>query len=107
MNDILTTILSIISGLIVCIPVVVKLVQSIIDNGKMKNWNILVSYVSQYMAEAEKLYAVGAAKKEWVMEMITKTATIINYDLNEVEREKISAMIDELCDLSKNINSSK
>lgn len=104
MNEVVTAILSIVSGLVVCIPVVIKLIQSIIDNGKMKNWNVLVSYISQYMAEAEELYTVGAEKKEWVMEMIKKAAVIINYQLDEAEIEKISVMIDELCDLSKNIN---
>lgn len=98
------TILSIISGLVVCIPVVIKLVQSIINNTKMKNWNILVGYLAAYMAEAENLFTEGADKKKWVMDMIEQSADLINYEIDEIERAKISRMIDDLCALSKEIN---
>lgn len=97
-------ILSIISGLLICIPVVIKLVQSIINNTKLKNWNILVGYLASYMAEAEKLFTEGADKKRWVMDMIEQSAVLINYEIDEAEKVKISNMIDKLCALSKEIN---
>ena len=53
------------------------------------------------MEEAEKKFATGAEKKEWVMGMVESTAATINYP---VDMEVVSALIDQLCSMSKVVN---
>ena len=44
---------SILSGLIVCIPLAIKLVQVTREAARKGNWNKLVGMIAEYMAEAE------------------------------------------------------
>ena len=96
--------ISILSGLAVCIPLVIKLVQSVQSGVKEKNWDRLLQMVMQYMAEAEKNISNGATRKEWVMGMLDTAAKTCNYDLTDEERAKMSTMIDSMCDMAKTVN---
>lgn len=60
--------------------------------------------VMQYMAEAEKNIADGATRKQWVMGMLETAAKTANYDLTDTERDKISKMIDDMCEMAKTVN---
>ena len=76
-------VVSILSGLTVCIPLVVKLVNVVGTAIKEKNWSQLTNMAFQYMAEAEKKFTDGASKKEWVMGMMEVAASTVNYDYND------------------------
>lgn len=97
-------ILSILSGLAVCIPLVIKLVKAVKSATKEKNWSLLVSMTFSYMQEAERNFKDGATKKEWVMDMIEAAADSINYEYNDTAKSKISEMIDAACDMAKVVN---
>ena len=60
-----------------------------------------------YMTEAEKNIASGAERKEWVLSMVKASAVTINYDLTEEDIQKLSDLIDAICDASKILNNSE
>lgn len=92
---------SILSGLIVTIPLVIKLVEYVQKAIKERNWNRLLSLVMDYMKTAEAKFETGAERKEWVMAMVQSSASSINYDVDMVV---VSEMIDALCDMSNVVN---
>ena len=92
---------SILSGLAVAIPLVVKLVEYVKKAVKEKNWSQVLKLVMNLMTEAEKKFETGAEKKEWVLAMIKASADSINYD---IDTNAISELIDSLCDMSKAVN---
>ena len=97
-------VVSILSGLAVCIPLVVKLVNVVSTSVKEKNWSQIVSIVLDLMKEAETLFAEGAARKAWVMAGVESAAKSINYNYDEVAKQKVSDMIDAICATAKIVN---
>lgn len=95
---------SICAGLAVCIPLVVKLVETVRESVKKGNWNKIVGMVAKLMAEAETQIADGATRKEWVIGMVRANAAELEYDLSEADWAKISDMIDALCAMAKTVN---
>ena len=94
-------IVSIITGLVVCIPLVVKLVQFIRSAVKAKNWAPMMQLVLKLMAEAEENYSTGAEKKAYVIDSIKALEGTLNYD---VDVDAIDAMIDSIVLATKKIN---
>lgn len=94
-------IISIISGIAVLVPLMVKLVQFIQASVKEKNWNQMLKLVMNLMAEAEEKFEKGAEKKEWVMGQLKAMASTLNYD---IDWDVVSEMIDKICDVSKELN---
>lgn len=90
-------IVSVLSGLAATIPLV-KYVRKTIQD---KNWPEVVKLVTSYMERAEAMFEKGADRKEWVMAMVKASADTVNYDL---DMDKISDLIDSLCDMSKIVN---
>ena len=103
-NNVVNIIVSILSGIAACIPLVVQLVKYVKQAVQEKNWNQLVTMVMKLMEEAEKKFETGADRKEWVMTMIKASSDSINYP---VDMDAISALIDSLCDMSKIVNGKK
>lgn len=97
-------VVSIMSGLAVCIPLVVQLVNVVRASVKEKNWSQIVAIVLDLMKEAETLFAEGAAKKAWVMAGVESAAKSINYNYDEVAKQKVSDMIDAICATAKIVN---
>ena len=93
--------ISILSGLAVAIPLVVKLVEYVQKSIKEKNWNKLLELIMNLMKEAEGKFNTGATRKEWVITMVKSSAESINYD---VDIEAVGELIDSLCDMSKVVN---
>lgn len=93
--------ISILSGLAVAIPLVIKLVEYVQKSIKEKNWNKLLELVMNLMKEAESKFDTGATRKEWVIAMVKSSAESINYD---VDIEAVGELIDSLCDMSKVVN---
>lgn len=95
---------SILTGLIICIPLVIKLVQVTREAVQKGRWDQLVSMVADYMEEAEVKFETGAERKDWVMGMIRVSAGKIEYPLSNEEWGKISDMIDHLCEMAHVVN---
>ena len=97
-------VVSILSGLAVCIPLVVQLVNVVRTSVKEKNWSQIVTIVLDLMKQAETLFAEGAARKAWVMAGVESAAKSINYNYDEVAKQKVSDMIDAICATAKIVN---
>lgn len=97
-------VVSIMSGLSVCIPLVVKLVNVVSTYVKEKNWSQIVAIVLDLMKEAETLFSDGATKKAYVMASVESAAKSINYNYDEVAKQKVSDMIDAICATAKIVN---
>ena len=97
-------VVSIMSGLAVCIPLVVKLVNVVSTYVKEKNWSQIVAIVLDFMKEAETLFSDGATKKAYVMASVESAAKSINYNYDEVAKQKVSDMIDAICATAKIVN---
>lgn len=100
-NDWVNLVVSILSGLAICVPLVIKLVQYVQTAVKEKNWSSLMQLVLKLMTEAEKLYATGAERKAYVMATIKAMESTLNYDVDE---NVIGEMIDAVALASKTIN---
>ena len=55
-------IISILSGIAVLVPLMVKLIQFVTANTKEKNWNQMLKLVMNLMAEAEERFDKGSEK---------------------------------------------
>lgn len=99
--------ISILSGIAVAIPLIIKLVNVVKDATRSKNWNLLIKMTMNYMTEAEKNIASGAERKEWVMSMVIASAANINYPMTDDDVKKIEDLIDSICDASKILNNSE
>ena len=99
--------ISILSGIAVAIPLIIKLVNVVKDSVKEKNWNLLMKMTMDYMTEAEKNIASGAERKKWVMSMVIASAANINYPMTDEDIQKIEDLIDAICDASKILNNSE
>jgi hypothetical protein len=99
--DIMELILEILSGLIIVIPLVIKLIEYVKKAANEKNWNNLIRLVMSLMAAAEEKFDNGADRKEWVIAMVQASADTINYPISEKE---LGDLIDNLCALTKKVN---
>lgn len=97
-------IVSIMAGIAVVIPLIIELVKQITKAVEEKNWNIIVKNMLDFMVEAECMFERGADKKEYVMMAVENTAQSINYNYDNEAKEKVSDMIDAICQASKAIN---
>lgn len=93
--------ISIFTGLVTAIPLVIKLVEYVKKAIMEKNWANLLSLIMNLMAEAESKFEKGADKKAWVISMIEASARTINYD---VDIQQVAELIDSLCTMSKLVN---
>ena len=94
-------IVSILSGLAVCIPLVIKLVEYVRKAIQEKNWSSVMQIVLKLMTEAEKNYETGTERKQYVMSSIESIKDTLNC---EIDMDAISNMIDSICQASKIIN---
>ena len=101
-EQIISVIVAVLSGLATCIPLALKLVQYVKKATQEKNWAGLLDLVMELMEQAEKKFADGATRKEWVMAMVQTSAEYINYP---VDIQALSDLIDNLCNLTKKVNS--
>lgn len=94
-------IVSILSGLAVCIPLVIKLVEYVRKAIQEKNWSNVMQIVLKLMTEAEKNYETGAERKQYVVSSVEAIKDTLNC---EVDMNAISSLIDSICQASKIIN---
>lgn len=96
--------MSILSGLLVTVPLVLKLIEYVQKAVEEKNWNQLIQLVMNLMAEAEVKFDNGADRKSWVIAMVMASANTINYPIDE---KVVGKLIDDLCAMSKLVNAPK
>ena len=94
-------VIEILSGLIIMIPLVVKLAEYVQVAAKEKNWNDLLNLVMNLMKEAEGKFATGIERKDWVLMAVKASAETINYD---IDMNKVADLIDSLCEMTKVVN---
>lgn len=90
------------TGIATAIPLVIKLAKTFNELRRSRNWGKLVGIVVNLMEDAEDLYSDGASKKEWVMMGIENVADSVDY---EIDMGAVSELIDQLCAMSKKVNS--
>lgn len=95
------SLISLLSGLLVLIPLVVKLVQYVREITRERNWPNMLQLVMNLMAEAETKFESGHEKKEFVLSEIEVLSGTLNYD---IDLDLISNMIDTICALTKKVN---
>lgn len=101
MDNVVEIIVAILAGLAVCIPVVVGLIRSVRQNVEEKRWDLLMKKAIGLMITAEDLFETGSVKKDYVVVLLKKAAEELDLPYDE---EKVSAMIDAMVELSKQIN---
>ena len=99
--DILELLIEILGGLVVIIPLVVKLVEYVKKSALEKNWNNLIHLLLNLIATAEEKFDNGADRKQWVIAMVQASANTINYPISEKE---LGDLIDNLVALTKKVN---
>ena len=92
---------NILAGLAAAIPLVVALVKYVKKSIQEKNWNALLTLVTNLMKEAETKFDNGAERREWVLVMVKASADTINYD---IDLEEVGKLIDSLVEMSKIVN---
>lgn len=102
--DVLEFIVKVLPGILTCIPLVVALIKFVRTSVQNKEWQKIVKFVLDHMAEAEKKYSEGSTKKDYVMAAVITSADSIGYPLTDTDIQKISDMIDDICTASKVLN---
>lgn len=97
-------ILTIVAGILVCIPLVIKLVNVTREAVRSKNWYQIVKIVSELMQTAEALIVSGAEKKKYVLSMLATVVKQIDYEMTESDWQKVSDLIDQLAAMAKVVN---
>ena len=97
-------IISILSGIAVATPLVIKLVEYVRKAIKEKNWKDLLELVTNLMKEAEGKFDNGSDRREWVITCVKATASTINYD---IDIDVVGKLIDDLTAMSKIVNAPK
>lgn len=100
-EQIVNLVVAVLAGLVTCIPLAMKLVQYVKQATQEKNWSGLLDLVMKLMEQAEKKFADGATRKEWVMAMVQTSAEYVQYPMDVAA---LSDMIDQLTTLTKNVN---
>lgn len=103
-EQIVNLVVAVLAGLATCIPLAMKLIQYVKKATQEKNWSGLLDLVMKLMEQAEKKFADGATRKEWVMAMVQTSAAYVQYPM---DIQALSDMIDQLTNLTKNVNVKK
>jgi hypothetical protein len=88
-------------GLAVLIPMMIALIKYVNKAAEDKNWNVIVKMVLDLMVQAEQDYSTGAERKEFVMNQLKVMAKTVDF---EIDWDKVSDLIDALCDMAHEVN---
>lgn len=92
---------AILVGLAAIIPLITALVKYVTKAADDKNWNIIVKMVLDLMVQAEHDYSSGTERKEFVMNQMKVLAATVDF---EVDWDKVSDLIDALCEMAHEVN---
>ena len=99
--DIIKYIPQILIGLAAIIPLIIALIKYVDKATESKNWNIVVKMILDLMVQAEQDYSTGIEKKTFVMNQVEVLAKTVNF---EIDMDKVSDLIDALCDMAHEVN---
>lgn len=102
-KDYIEIVMTLVAGVLTCIPLVVKLIEYVKKTINEKDWGRLVALISDLMADAEKMFSTGKERKEWILANIEFLAAQENI-MCEIDIDAIDRMIDTLCAMSKQVN---
>jgi hypothetical protein len=97
-------VVSVVVGIATCIPLIIKLVNTVKEAAQAKNWTPLMQLILKLMSEAEENYSSGAERKAYVVDSIEAIKDTLNY---EVDMAIVSEMIDSIVLATKKINVKK
>lgn len=100
-DNIVSFIVAILTGLAACIPLAVKLAQYVKKATQESNWTALLGLMVDLMEQAEEKFSDGATRKEWVIAMVKTSAEYINYP---VDASALSDLVDALVDMANVVN---
>lgn len=103
-EQIVNLVVAVLAGLATCIPLAMKLIQYVKKATQEKNWAGLLDLVMKLMEQAERKFADGATRKEWVMAMVQTSAEYVQYPMDV---QALGDMIDQLTNLTKSVNVKK
>lgn len=63
----LQALISVLSGVVVLIPLVYELIKFVKKAAKEKNWSQLLKIIMNLMADAEQRFEDGSSRKDWVI----------------------------------------
>ena len=92
---------AILTGIAVLIPLMIALIKYVQKAAEDKNWNIIVKMILDLMVQAEHDYATGAERKEFVMNQLKMLANTVDF---EIDWDKVSDLIDALCEMAHEVN---
>ena len=92
---------AILVGLAAIIPLITALVKYVTRVAEDKNWNIIVKMVLDLMVQAEHDYSSGIERKEFVMNQMKVLAATVDF---KVDWDKVSDLIDALCEMAHEVN---
>lgn len=96
--------ISIVTGLLICVPLVVQFVKVCKQMVVNKQWTEIVTLAAELMMQAENSIDSGSERLSWVMGMLKQSAVTAKYDLNDEDWYKIEKMIRSMCDMAKVVN---
>lgn len=88
-------------GIAVLIPLMVALIKYVQKAAEDKNWNVIVKMILDLMVQAEQDYATGAERKEYVINALKVVSRTVDF---EIDWDKVSDLIDSLCEMAKEVN---
>lgn len=98
---ILEFIAAIAAGVATALPLIGKLLKTVDELRRSRNWGNLLGIVTDLMAEAENQLNAGADKKAFVLSGVEVLANSVDY---EIDMDELSELIDSLCEMSKKVN---
>lgn len=99
--EIIQLIASILAGMAVCLPLVIKLIEYVKEAAKNKDYTKILRLVTKFCEEAELLFATGEERKKWVMNRVRDVAEIADY---KIDMDVVAQFIDDIVAASKLIN---
>ena len=94
----------ILAGIATAVPLALQLVRYAKMAVEEKNWTKLLAIVLDLMKSAEEIYDSGAQRRDYVVAAVMQLGDKIGYKMDENELGKL---IDDLCAMSKTVNTKK
>lgn len=89
------------AGVATALPLISKLLKTVDELRRSRNWGNLLGIVTDLMAEAENQLNAGTDKKAFVLAGVETLASSVDY---EIDMDELSELIDSLCEMSKKVN---
>jgi len=96
--------ISVLTSIIIVLPLVVNLIKYVKQLTQEKNWAGLLAMVNKYIIAAEEGLETGAEKEDWVVSMIMASASVINYNIDEAQ---LRALIRDIIEVTNLVNIGK